>query len=123
MSRVEMSPEFPFPDPAAQGKLPDGEIDVAQIEAWMDRLVDGEVAEPERRTLLSRLERMPDGWRRCALAFLEAQAWREALDPVSVDPVSARASEGVTNNAALVDQATQTTDYHSPLTSHESPTT
>ena len=80
-----MSPESPFTDPAAQGELPPageidtGEIGLAQLEAWMDRLVDGEVAEPERRALLSRLERMPDGWRRCALAFLEAQAWRSLL--------------------------------------------
>jgi anti-sigma factor RsiW len=45
---------------------------------WLDRLVDGELLEPERRALLERLETEPDGWRRCALAFLEAQAWREA---------------------------------------------
>jgi anti-sigma factor RsiW len=45
----------------------------------IDRLVDGELPEIERRELLLRLETVPDGWRRCALAFLEAQSWREAL--------------------------------------------
>ncbi|MGC3971451.1 MAG: hypothetical protein QM775_30160 [Pirellulales bacterium] len=42
----------------------------------LDRLVDGELSETERREVLLRLEHSPDGWRRCALAFLEAQAWR-----------------------------------------------
>jgi hypothetical protein len=45
----------------------------------IDRLVDGELPEDERRALLLRLEAEPDGWRRCALAFLEAQAWRHSL--------------------------------------------
>jgi hypothetical protein len=42
----------------------------------LDRLVDDELTDAERRELLLRLERTPDGWRRCALAFLENQAWR-----------------------------------------------
>jgi hypothetical protein len=46
---------------------------------WIDRLVDGELDTTERRALLARFEREPDGWRRCALAFLESQSWREAL--------------------------------------------
>ena len=40
-----------------------------------DRLVDGELTADERRALLASLDSRPDGWRRCALAFLEAQAW------------------------------------------------
>ena len=47
----------------------------------LDRLVDGALSGPERRALLDRAEAVPDGWRRCALAFLEAQCWREALTP------------------------------------------
>ena len=43
-----------------------------------DRLVDGELPSAERSALLSSLDAQPDGWRRCALAFLEAQAWRQA---------------------------------------------
>jgi hypothetical protein len=42
----------------------------------LDLLVDGELNDAQRRELLLRLERSPDGWRRCAAAFLEAQAWR-----------------------------------------------
>ena len=38
----------------------------------LDRLVDGELADGDRRTVLESLERQPDGWRQCALAFLES---------------------------------------------------
>ena len=41
-----------------------------------DRLVDGELSMAERRDLLQSLDQRPEGWRRCALAFLEAQSWR-----------------------------------------------
>lgn len=44
-----------------------------------DRLVDGELSEPQRRELLGTLDQEPGGWRRCALAFLEAQCWKEGL--------------------------------------------
>jgi anti-sigma factor RsiW len=49
----------------------------------IDRLVDGELPDGERRRLLLRLESEPDGWRRCALAFLEAQSWRAAFRPLA----------------------------------------
>jgi hypothetical protein len=39
-----------------------------------DRLVDGELSPEEYRALLASLDDAPDGWRNCALAFLEAQA-------------------------------------------------
>lgn len=44
-----------------------------------DRLVDGELSEAERHELLKRLDESPQNWRRCALAFLEAQSWRESV--------------------------------------------
>jgi hypothetical protein len=60
----------------------------------IDRLVDGALADADRRKVLARLDIESGGWRRCALAFLEAQSWREALGPaaaakrlVSVQPV------------------------------------
>jgi hypothetical protein len=49
----------------------------------IDRLVDGELPDAERRALLLQLETEPDGWRRCALAFLEAQSWRETFRPLA----------------------------------------
>ena len=42
-----------------------------------DGLVDGALSTAEYHALLSSLEDEPGGWRRCALAFLEAQAWRK----------------------------------------------
>ena len=53
---------------------------------WLDRLVDGELSPAQRRQLLTELENQPDGWRRCALAFLEAQAWEDALGSVVAVP-------------------------------------
>ena len=44
-------------------------------ELAMMRLVDGELKSAERAKLLKQLESQPDGWRDCALAFLEDQAW------------------------------------------------
>jgi anti-sigma factor RsiW len=55
----------------------------------IDRLVDGELSADERRRLLADLESQPDGWRRCALAFLEGQTWgaemRRFVQPVVAD--------------------------------------
>jgi hypothetical protein len=45
----------------------------------IDLLVDGELPEAERRNLLSTLDDLPDGWRRCALAFLESQSWANEM--------------------------------------------
>src|SRR5262245_29020469 len=45
----------------------------------LDRLVDGELDVAGRRELLNALDEHPGGWRRCALAFLEAQALRSDL--------------------------------------------
>lgn len=44
-----------------------------------DRLVDDEMTEEERRQLLAGLDDEPGGWRRCALAFLESQCWKQTL--------------------------------------------
>ncbi len=54
------------------------------IERQIDLLVDGELGENDRRALLRQLEDEPNGWRRCALAFLESQAWHETLIPSNV---------------------------------------
>lgn len=41
---------------------------------WLDRLVDDELDDAQRRELLALMTRDSDGWRRCALAFLESQS-------------------------------------------------
>jgi hypothetical protein len=74
----------------------------ADDERLVDLLVDGELAESERRELLKRLDSAPDGWRRCALAFLEAQSWRQAIGSEVLGAATAPASAGV---AAVVTSA------------------
>jgi hypothetical protein len=49
-------------------------------DAMIDRLVDGELSGDVRRELLAALDAQPDGWRRCALAFLESQTWRSEMN-------------------------------------------
>lgn len=53
-----------------------------------DLLVDGELPEADRRNLLSTLDDLPGGWRRCALAFLEAQSWKDEMHVVRRESVS-----------------------------------
>ena len=48
----------------------------------LDRLGDGQLSQSQQRELLAQLDAEPGGWRRCALAFLEAQAWRDDLGAV-----------------------------------------
>jgi hypothetical protein len=49
----------------------------------LDRLVDGELSDEQERAVIARLEDTPDGWRRCALAFLESRCWQRAADAVT----------------------------------------
>jgi hypothetical protein len=75
-------------------------------DAELDRLVDGSLAEPRRRRLLLALDSTPGGWRRCALAFLEAQAWRAALCEVDGAPPARDVAPGADITAqALVSPA------------------
>jgi len=53
--------------------------ELSQDDILFDRLVDGELSVAERRRLLASLDDRPDGWRRCALGFLESQCWTEEL--------------------------------------------
>ena len=41
----------------------------------LDRLVDGELPPQQERAVLRQLEQTPEGWRRCALTFLENRLW------------------------------------------------
>lgn len=59
------------------------DIQPASPEQQLDLLVDGEMSEADRRALLLQLEHEPDGWRRCALAFLEAQCWKTELGQIA----------------------------------------
>ena len=50
----------------------------------LDRLVDDELSADERQRLLRSFDQSGDGWRRCALAFLENQAWRRQMKSIVV---------------------------------------
>ena len=63
----------------------------------VDRLVDGELDAESRRALLASLDFTPDGWRRLALAFLEAQTWRQEFASALPPP----AETGPTTTVAL----------------------
>jgi len=62
----------------------------------LDRLVDGELGQQERRQLLAALDDEPGAWRRCALAFLEAQTWRWQLSQLATEPIVVQESSGRT---------------------------
>lgn len=49
----------------------------------VDLLVDGELSDEQERALIARLDEMPDGWRRCALAFLESRCWQRAAESMT----------------------------------------
>jgi hypothetical protein len=68
-----------------------------------DRLVDGELAEADRRTLLLSLDHQPSGWRQCALAFLEAQSWRDLLGSAAEEPAPAAAETAVETAEAAIE--------------------
>jgi hypothetical protein len=61
----------------------------------LDRLVDGELGADERRALLASLDDEPGAWRRCALAFLEAQSWRWQLSRLAAEPLVCKTSADV----------------------------
>jgi hypothetical protein len=45
------------------------------LDEAIDLLVDGELSDDEFRALIQELDVAEDGWRRCSLAFIEAQQW------------------------------------------------
>lgn len=71
----------------------------------IDRLVDGELSVPERRDLLASLDSQPNGWRRCALAFVEAQTWREELRGLRAQTPAKTADAVVVEPSATTSEA------------------
>jgi hypothetical protein len=67
--------------------------ELSQDDILFDRLVDGELSASERRRLLASLDDQPGGWRRCAIAFLEAQSWSEGLGAFVREPLASQAAD------------------------------
>ncbi len=53
---------------------------------FIDLIVDGLLTPTELRAAIDRLDSEPDGWKRCTLAFLEAQCWRESFRALEEPP-------------------------------------
>jgi hypothetical protein len=56
-------------------------LSMEAIDVLIDRMVDGPLPPGELREAVARLDGVPaaEGWRRCGLAFLEAQCWGDLL--------------------------------------------
>ncbi len=54
------------------------------LDRLIDGIVDGALRPGELRLAFSQLDREPDGWKRCTLAFLEAQCWRDSFRALEV---------------------------------------
>jgi hypothetical protein len=57
----------------------DHDRDPAMGDALFDRIVDGGMSPEDLRAAVGLFERHADGWKRCAIAFLEAQALGESF--------------------------------------------
>lgn len=57
---------------------------------WLDQLVDGELSDQDYGKMLLQLEETPDGWRHCALSFLEQQALQRDLRQILNERVATR---------------------------------
>ena len=70
--------------------IPNDSLSKADQDRLFDRLVDDELTETERQQLLSGLDSRPGGWRKCAIAFLEAQSWRREIGSLFGKPESCK---------------------------------
>ncbi|MDR1492105.1 MAG: hypothetical protein LBT05_05240 [Planctomycetaceae bacterium] len=61
----------------------------------LDLLVDGELPEEERKNFLTVLDQLPDGWKKCAVAFLEAQLFAQALQTPVRSTIPQRSNNAV----------------------------
>ncbi len=83
----------------------------ATLDAAIDRLVANELDDAGRRALLLELEATPDAWRRCALAFLEDQAWQAALERPKASAAPSTHSGGLIRPATPLLKRTRRARY------------
>lgn len=78
--------------------------------AELDRLVDGQLGRDEYRELLRQIDKDPDGWRQCAMAFLQHQAMERELSAFSNHPDCPPALRNPENP----DSSPATSDFREP---------
>jgi len=84
--RIPPPKEETFPSSTPPNQSPHNPLD-EDLEALLDRLVDGELAQSKQQEVLRQLECHPEGWRQLALAFLEAQTWRREMPRLVATPL------------------------------------
>lgn len=89
----------------------------------LDRLIDGELSPEDRRRVLVALETSVDGWRRCALGFVEAQTWRTEMRRAVSDGGHAAPHRTLPNTERSPERSphrfpTQTSPSSSPILGH-----
>jgi len=70
-------------------------FDSGDDQRLFDQLVDGELDDEQRRALLEKLDAVPDGWRQCAVTFMEAQELRKVLPAITSEIDSCELRDGV----------------------------
>lgn len=75
---------------------------ISHDDILFDRLVDGELTLTERRDLVRSLDTRPDGWRKCALAFLESQSWQNDVRAMTATPASSIVHSDAEKSAAPI---------------------
>lgn len=95
------SPASSGDDPAAWASLP--ALDSESCDLWLELLADNELDSVQRKELLCFLERQPENWRACALAFWDRQCLERALDSEPTKtPGQDRAADRLPRGAGLV---------------------
>ncbi len=76
------------------------DVDPQVRDELIDQIVDGALTPAELQQALDRLDRAPDGWKRCTLAFLEVQCWRESFRELGATPAEVRSHSLVSRPVA-----------------------
>ena len=74
---------------------PNPQLEELTSSRWIDQLVDGELTETQRAEVLRALEAHPEGWRRCALAFLEHREFAAWIPEAAADTVRLAPQHGL----------------------------
>jgi len=99
-----------FAEPYEDGSVSSERFDQAEL----DRMVDGELSGEQQRSLLSRLEASPSGWKALALAYVQAQTLKMYFatpSPVAASEVSSSSEQLVTHNQTIPDRKTRTSTF------------
>ncbi len=85
----------------------------------LDRLVDGELSDADYRITLHRLDEAPDGWRRCAMSFLEQQALRQELQQLLNNQTRLNPLEDCDLDKASLSEVEGADELHFAATRHD----